>query len=383
MMTNPTTKATLIATQSEWASLLSQVSPASDKSSTTPILASVLFYEKDSTLCATCTDLTLSLQATSTIACPTSLTWAVNERKLSQLLKLFEPDTAIKFTVDHGTSRLTVVAGKSRHVIQMLSAEDFPLIAQPDSAFGTPVVIPTEFWKTALGYTQPFMAVGDTRTYLNNLRLQTTTNPPCIQITATDGRRLAYYSDPTLTPSQDCDILLPPKSITEINRLLTKTTTEFSLLLSPSQLCVKANTTTLHSSLSSGKYPDIARIIPPLTPDTAISISRPDLIHALKRAAIMGDTKTIAVALDISATSLALKVSADSTSTANEANEELDITYSGTPLKVGYNIGYFLDALSLISSDTIELHHLHETKPLRIVDPSNPLATLVIMPVRL
>ena len=52
-------------------------------------------------------------------------------------------------------------------------------------------------------------------------------------------------------------------------------------------------------------------------------------------------------------------------------------------LKIGFNIGYLLDVLTTIESETVELNFYGEESSCLIREPGNKLEAYVIMPMRL
>jgi DNA polymerase-3 subunit beta len=67
-----------------------------------------------------------------------------------------------------------------------------------------------------------------------------------------------------------------------------------------------------------------------------------------------------------------------------EAEEEIEVNYSGAPLEIGFNASYLLDVLSVIKTDTVRLEF---SKPDRscLIHPEGGSANCryVVGPIRL
>ena len=65
------------------------------------------------------------------------------------------------------------------------------------------------------------------------------------------------------------------------------------------------------------------------------------------------------------------------------AEEILDVNYKGPPLEIGFNIGYILDVLSIIDTETVQINLYGEESSCTIQEPENQSEVYVIMPMRL
>ena len=65
------------------------------------------------------------------------------------------------------------------------------------------------------------------------------------------------------------------------------------------------------------------------------------------------------------------------------AEEEVDVIYKGSDLEVGFNIGYLLDVLSSIESETVSFEFYGEDSSCIIKEQNSENDVYVIMPMRL
>jgi DNA polymerase-3 subunit beta len=133
------------------------------------------------------------------------------------------------------------------------------------------------------------------------------------------------------------------------------------------------------SKLIDGRFPDYERVIP----SSAGAILKADcglLRQALQRAAILSNEKYRGVRLDLEKDSL--KIQANNPD-QEEARDEIEVSYRGDAMEVGFNVNYLLDALAAVDSDEVELKFIDPNSSCLITVPGNSLTRFVVMPMRL
>ncbi|HCU91160.1 MAG TPA: DNA polymerase III subunit beta, partial [Gammaproteobacteria bacterium] len=66
-----------------------------------------------------------------------------------------------------------------------------------------------------------------------------------------------------------------------------------------------------------------------------------------------------------------------------EAEEEIEVDYSGGELEIGFNVSYLLDVLTVLKSTTIHIDFIDSNSSCLIHDPEDETARYVVMPMRL
>jgi DNA polymerase-3 subunit beta len=66
-----------------------------------------------------------------------------------------------------------------------------------------------------------------------------------------------------------------------------------------------------------------------------------------------------------------------------EAQEEIEVEYSGEPLDVGFNVSYLLDVLNNTSDETIEWGFNDANSSALLTIPGNDRFKYVVMPMRI
>ena len=362
---------------------LQAVSGIVERRHTLPILSNVLLEKRGDLLTWLATDIEIQITASSHgVVGDGDGALTVGARKLQEILRSL-PDAA-EITLALDDRRLQIKAGRSRFSLQTLPAEDFPNMATAEGQALRLTVSQKQF-RNLLGQTQYAMAAQDVRYYLNGLLLLIEGDE--LRAVATDGHRLAYSSmalehaaeaagEPANTRR---DLILPRKTVLELNRLLADNDEPLLIDVLPSQIRFQFAHISLISKLIDGRFPDYERVIPGSLKNV-ISVNRSLLLQSMIRAAILTNEKFRGVRLLLSENSL--KIVAANTE-QEEAQEEIEVEYGGEPLDVGFNVTYLLDVLNNTSDETIEwgFNDANSSALLRI--HGNERFKYVVMPMRM
>jgi DNA polymerase-3 subunit beta len=234
-------------------------------------------------------------------------------------------------------------------------------------------------FRQLLVQTQFSMAAQDVRYYLNGLLLLVEGNE--LRAVATDGHRLAYASiqlEGEVAPTRQ-ELILPRKTVLELNRLLVDNDEPLNIELSPNQIRFQFGHIKLVSKLIDGKFPDYERVIP-ATLKNIVSLKRAELLQSMVRAAILTNEKFRGVRLVL--TNNSLKIMA-ANAEQEEAQEEIEVVYSGDAIDVGFNVSYLLDVLNNTSVETVEWGFNDANSSALLTIPGNDRFKYVVMPMRI
>lgn len=356
---------------------LQSVSGIVEKRHTLPILSNVLLEKKGDQLTFQATDIEIQITTSSTVTAGDSdMTLTVAAKKFQDILRSLPESSEVSLVCEE--KKLLVRAGKSRFSLQTLPAEDFPRmsVAQTKTAHLT---VTQKQLRHLLSQTQFAMAVQDVRYYLNGLLLLVQDNE--LKAVATDGHRLSYASIVfSETPAESRhEMILPRKTVLELNRLLGDNDEPVTLELSPNQISFKFGQIELISKLIDGKFPDYERVIPSLLKNS-VTFDRALLHQSLTRAAILTNEKFRGVRLILSAGSLKIMAA---NAEQEEAQEEMEVEYTGDMVDVGFNVGYLLDVLNNASSEKIEWGFVDSASSALFTLPGNENFKYVVMPMRI
>ncbi len=358
---------------------LQSVSGIVEKRHTLPILSNVLLEKKGDTLTLLATDIEIQITtSTGQAAGGGDGALTVGARKLQDILRSLPDSAEVSLNLDD--KRLQVRSGKSRFTLQTLPAEDFPRMAITDGEARRISVTQKQF-RQLLGQTQFSMAAQDVRYYLNGLLL--IVDGEQLRAVATDGHRLAYASMPLANsgeaPTTRQELIVPRKTVLELNRLLGDNDDPLHIELAPNQIRFQFNDVSLVSKLIDGKFPDYERVIP-ATLKNVVALNRAALLQSMVRAAILTNEKFRGVRLVLGDGSLKIMAA---NAEQEEAQEEIEVSYSGDAIDVGFNVGYLLDVLNNTSVETVEWGFNDANSSALLTIPGNDRFKYVVMPMRI
>jgi DNA polymerase-3 subunit beta len=298
----------------------------------------------------------------------------VSARKLQDILRSL-PDES-KVALEAQNNRLQVRAGKSRFNLQTLPATDFPLLGDAGPALAT-VSVSQKTLKDLFLLVQFAMAQQDIRYYLNGMLL--VLEKEQMRVVATDGHRLSYASGAVGVQSEKREVIIPRKAVLELSRLLSENDEAVEVEVYSNQVKFRFGEIELTTKVIDGKFPDYTRVIPP-NYQKHFKVDRIALLQALQRAAILSNEKFRGVRWMLTGNSLRISCTNNE---QEEAQEEVEITYTGDPLDVGFNITYLLDVLNNVDSAEIDCAFGDASSSMLITLPDRADFRYVVMPMRI
>lgn len=354
---------------------LQSVSGIVEKRHTLPILSNVLLEKKGENLTLLATDIEIQITtSTGGAAGDGDGAVTVGARKLQDILRSLPESAEVSLILEE--KRLQVRAGKSRFSLQTLPAGDFPRMTVTENDLKKFTVTQKQF-RQLLAQTQYSMAAQDVRYYLNGLLLLVDGSE--LRAVATDGHRLAYASMPLEAELPRQELILPRKTVLELNRLLADNDEPLSIEMSSNQIRFQFGHIVLVSKLIDGKFPDYERVIP-ATLKNVVALNRAALLQSMVRAAILTNEKFRGVRLVLSDGSLKIMAA---NAEQEEAQEEIEVDYHGDTLDVGFNVGYLLDVLNNTSVENIEWGFNDANSSALLTVPGNERFKYVVMPMRI
>jgi DNA polymerase III subunit beta len=351
------------------------VSGIVERRHTLPILANILIRKDGEKVSFLSTDIEVQITTHAAIGSGSEVTaTTVAARKLLDILRTL-PDTG-DVTMTLANKRMTVQSGKSRFALQTLAAEEFPTVAQAE-LFNAKLTLPQKTLKHLFNMVHFSMAQQDIRYYLNGLLLVVEGNS--VIAVATDGHRLAFCQVASEQDLPRQEVIIPRKTILELQRLLEDTEQPVELEIANNQIKLAFADIELISKLVEGKFPDYTRVVPKGYKNN-FTLSRDALLRSLQRAAIMTSDKFKGVRCIISPGSM--KISSTNAD-QEEAVEELEIDYGGDSVDIGFNVTYLLDVLNNLKCDQVNIALGDANSSALISIPENPDFKYVVMPMRI
>ncbi len=344
---------------------------------TTPILANVLLTCHSDSLAVSATDMELQLVATTALENAQPGATTVPARKIIDICRSLSADSEVSLELER--DRVLLRSGRSRFVLNTLPAEDFPVFETPPTEARTSLA--QGDLKQLLDLTQFAMAQQDVRYYLNGLLMEFAEKR--LRAVATDGHRLAIADldieqEGVLAPRS---VIVPRKGVVELSRTLSTGEESVDVEIAANQIQITLPNLTFVSKLIEGKFPDYDRVVPLMEAcDKRVTVSRDSLRHSLARAAILSNEKYRSIRLSLKEN--VLRVLANNPD-QEEAEDEVEVDYSGEPLEIGFNVSYLIDALNVLPTESARLHLTDADSSCLITPDLGESCQYVVMPMRL
>lgn len=354
---------------------LALVAGVVERRQTLPVLSNVLLDVREEGLSLTGTDLEVELIGrTMPSQVEEQGAATVPARKLMDICKSLPDQSEITFALEEG--RAVLRSGRSRFTLSTLPVAEFPNIE--DTQGSVELSLPRGTLKHLIDATSFAMAQQDVRYYLNGMLLELRSN--LVRSVATDGHRLAVCSrsaDIEVEPAQK--LILPRKGVLELVRLLDDSDEPVSLTLGASHVRAHTGDFTFTSKLVDGKFPDYERVVP-RGGDKVFIAERAQLRQVLSRTSILSNEKYRGVRLQLEEGNL--QVMANNPE-QEEAEENVEIEYTGASLEIGFNVSYLIDVLNVLGEDRVQMTLADPNSSALLEEPGGGDAMYVVMPMRL
>ncbi len=355
---------------------LNLVAGVVERRQTLPILANILLVVDEERVSLTGTDLEVELvgRVVLSVAAVESGEVTIPARKLVEICKSLPEGSDIEFTSTEG--KVTVKSGRSRFTLSTLPAREFPNVE--DSMGTLKFTVKQGQLKRLIERTSFAMAQQDVRYYLNGMLWELDAKQ--IRVVATDGHRLAMCTLATdLDITEVTQVILPRKGVIELSRLLLDEEAEIAVVIGSNHIRATTDEFTFTSKLVDGKFPDYKRVLPKAA-DKVLLGSRQELRQAFSRTAILSNEKYRGVRLKLTDNNLEIVANNPE---QEEAEEIVSVEYQGDSLEMGFNVGYLLDVLGVLSGEKIKLSLADPNSSALLEESEDGDSLYVVMPMRL
>jgi len=343
--------------------------------STFPILSNILLDAQDKKLSLSATDLEIAAvtQVEAKVQSPGAIT--VPARQFTEIVRQLP---ALPVELEVNENRVSIRCDRSRFNIVGLPKDDYPKMPElkKDKGFKLSGSLLSTIIKKTI-----FAVANDTsRPALCGVLFQM--NCDSLKVVTTDGRRLALFETMISPVSHKSELLLSPKGLNIINRMIGGEDKEISVQFDESYSKFSFDGTTVFARHIEGTYPDYEKVIPNNN-KKVLTVNVENFTAAVKRVAILSDTFTYQIKLSLKADSVDLS---SQTVDIGEARETMAATYQGDDMDIGYNASYLLDILKNIDSEELNMY-LNTPLSAGLVKPAKQpeeyKLTYLIMPLRL
>ena len=232
------------------------------------------------------------------------------------------------------------------------------------------ITVPQDVLSGLIEKTHFSMAQQDVRYYLNGMLLET--GGKFLRAVATDGHRLAL-SQAELDGGKlaEQQVIVPRKGVLELQRLMSGEG-DLDIQLGANHVRIQLDGIRFTSKLIDGRFPQES--------SNQLSSDKETIRSALQRTAILSNEKYRGIRLIIRDSGVVLQAHNPE---QEEAEEEVEVEYSGDDIEIGFNVNYLLDAIGAVDGDTVTLSVVDSNSSCLVREPENDNNKFVVMPMRL
>jgi len=351
-----------------------------EKKTTMPILSNLLLRAADDRLTIIATDREIGLVADYEAEIIQGGEITLSARKLHEMVREVQGEKI--HVVKNERDMVMITCNKAVYRIPGIPADDYPVVAGQEEI--PQCRIKGGILKELIRRTAFAMSTDETRKTLNGVFLETekSAETSMIRMVATDGHRLALMKIDTGEKDfldLEKGVIVPRKGIGEIRRLVDEEIGDMSLGIGKGMLMIKTDHTLLKVSLIDGEYPDYSRVIP-VGKGLVVTLEKDKFMHALRRMSVISSERYNGVIITISEGRLVMN---STNPDVGEANDEIDISYSGEERSTGYNVTYLTDAVEVIDEGQVEFEIGAGMKPGVVRSIGNENYFCIVMPLKL
>lgn len=353
--------------------LIANVVPAK---TTLPILTCILVEAEGNELKLSATNLDISIVTTSDKAkVQKAGRAAVPAAKFFTFIRSLSPGTV---TIEEKKGKIWVTSGKASLEEPSMNVDEFP--ALPTINAGKELDLDAAGFSDMVRATSYAVSRDETRPALMGVLWELKGDD--LTLVATDAHRLARCNDKVDFESPgDRDMIVDTQGLLHFVRLA-EGVEKAQVTIGDNQLSFRIGPTILHTRLLEGPFPDYRAVIP-TNNELKLTVDREIFLQAIRRVSITADRITSQIRLNIAAN--VMELSATGTD-GSHAEDQIEISYDGDQVEIGFNYSYLQDILKNISADSVQVS-IRDPQSAALFEPTGddegPSLLCLLMPLRL
>jgi DNA polymerase-3 subunit beta len=203
-----------------------------------------------------------------------------------------------------------------------------------------------------------------------------------LTLAAADNYRIAVKTIQLLDPVEDTSVVVPAKSLLELERILTDTDDPVDIVLAPArnQILFHLEGADLVSRLIDGQFPNYQTVLPKSHSTRAV-LDRASLLNAVRVASLIASSSANIVKLQVGVDGEAgLTVTANAEVGDNEGRVDAAVEGDGTT--IAFNARYLMDVLQKVDAEQFALELNGPLSPGVFRPVGDDQYVHVVMPVR-
>ncbi len=348
-----------------------------ERKSTMPILNNVLIKTGDGQITVVATDREVGLVACYEAVVVEQGGITIAARKLYEMIREIQGEHVNVKKLENNW--VTITCGKIKYRLPGISIDEFPEVSDDhDVGFSR---IKSGLLREMITKTYFAISTDEMRVSLNGVCLKIERG--WIEMVATDGHRLSMVKmkleDDVVPDFASEGIIIPRKGVGELRKLLEDESGYVEVGIQQGVCIFKKRDTILRISLIDSDYPDYEKVIP-TEEGVDITLNKEDMLHSLRRMGVISSDRFSGVKIQLTGDKMILSsINPD----VGEAQDEIEVDYSGKEFEMGYNVKYLIDAIDVIGEKEISLEMRESHGPGVVRSVVNDSYKCIIMPLRL
>jgi DNA polymerase-3 subunit beta len=339
---------------------------------TLPILANVLLEADGETVRVTATDLEVAARVSVPARVATGGAVTVSARKLSEIVREL-PAASLALKVGEGAA-VTIRCGGVNYRLVGMPPDDFPSVVP--AAPPAWLRLEAKEFREMLAQTNFAVSHDESRFALNGVLFML--QPKEARFVATDGHRLAVARRSVGQGLSGVTGIVPRKAVTEIIRVLGGSE-DVQIAITENQFILQMPNFVMTARLIEGQFPNWEAVMPRNQPGR-LTVKRAALAAAVRRVSVMAEERNKPVRLALAPGSLTLSAASQD---LGEAEEILEVDYTGGEVTIGFNSRYILDAMGPMEHDDVLFEFKDALSPGVLRSFGDEEYCCVIMPMRI
>ena len=352
---------------------LGAVSASIPTKTTLPVLSNVLLEAEDNAVWISGTDLDVSIRIKVPAEVEQGGAITAPGRKLQELTRELPDQPVGMQTRGH---QLEIGCGHSRFKLNGLPSEEFPNLPAMD--FETGWTVSEESLRLLIKNTAFAVSTEESRPILNGVLWGL--EDARMWMVATNGHRLAKMVVPAdSTEAGSSNLIVPPAALGQVERLFDQDG-HLTVARSGNHLAFRSADKEVYTRLIEGNYPNYEQVIPKDNDKLAV-VDRKVLEAAVRRVAVVASDQTHRVKMSFESDRVHFDVM---TPDLGEGHDELELSYDGDGLQIGFNAHYLLEVLRNMPPGDVNIAFKSAERAAIVTPASDDLDYLcLVMPLRL
>ena len=344
---------------------------------TMPVLEGILIQTNDKEVKLTTYDLEIGIEYIIECDVQEQGNTVVNAIMFSEIIRKI-PDTEITITINDN-NLLVIECEGSLYKLATMNPDEFPEL--PKINVDNSIEIEQNLLKNMVRKTIFAVSNEENRPIFTGCLFEVKDNK--LNVVAVDGYRLAIKSNLLNSKSNDFSVVIPGKTLNEINKIIMDSFDSIKIGVSKNQALFEMENCKIVTRLLDGEFLNYRNAVP-TNWETRIRVNKSNIQNCFERIILISASSIekekkypVKISIEIG------KVTISCTNQTGDAKEEIYVTTEGKNLEAGFNPRYFLDALKVIDDEEIYIDFGTNISPCIIRPVESDEYTYMILPIRM